>query len=148
MLEKSGYSTFKCSYIPEDESNYNVITGLEVTIKVTDKLVVNIENYVTKLVENEDEDKEEVIYITGIMTDEGINNIEKAIETNGDITFYESNGAEIANDEAKVKTGMRAKIKTEAEQIEYILVVSGDNNGDRKIQCNRFTKISKISSRY
>ncbi|MCI8636886.1 MAG: hypothetical protein HFJ36_03375 [Clostridia bacterium] len=117
-----GYSTFKCSYIPEDNSNYNNIKGLEVTIKVTDKLVVNIEKYLTRLVENEDE--EEIIYITGITIDEGINNIKEAMETNGEILFYEANGAEIANEEAKVKTGIKAKVKTEAEEIEYILVVT------------------------
>lgn len=140
MLEKSGNHTFKCSYIPEDNSNYNSIKGLEVTIKVTDKLVVNIEKYVTKLVE--DKNKEEIIYLTGIKTDEGINNIKDAMETNGDIIFYESNGAEIANEEAKVKTGTKVKVKTEAEEVEYILVVAGDNNGDRKIQCNRLIKTS------
>ena len=122
MLEKYGYNTFKCTYTPEDASNYNVITGLEVTIKVTDKLVVNIEKYVTKLVENEN--KEETIYINGIMSNEKIEDIKNAIETNGEITFYEKDGTEIKEDKSNVKTGIRAKIKTEAEEVEYILVVT------------------------
>ena len=117
-----GNHTFKCSYIPEDTSNYNIITGIEVTIKVTDKLVVNIEKYVTKLVENEN--KEEIIYINGIMSDEKIEDIKNAIETNGEITFYEKEGTEIKEENSNVKTGIRAKIKTEAEEVEYILVVT------------------------
>lgn len=141
MLEKYGYNTFKCTYTPEDTSNYNVITGLEVTIKVTDKLVVNVENYVTKLVENED--KEEIIYITGIMADEGIDQIKNSMETNGEIKFYEEKGAEIANDKAKAKTGMRAKIKTEAETVEYVLIVSGDNNGDGKFNAIDLLKLAR-----
>ncbi len=141
MLEKYGYNTFKCSYIPEDTSNYNTVTGLEVTIKVTDKLVVNIEKYVTKLVQNEE--KEEIIYINGIMSNEQIADIKNAIETNGEITFYEKDGAEIQNHNSSVKTGMRAKIKTEAESIEYILVVTGDNNGDGKFNAIDLLKLAR-----
>lgn len=140
-MEKSGYNTFKCAYIPEDTLNYNKITGLEVTIKVTDKLIINIEKYVTKL--EKDGENKEIIYITGIMPGETIKDMKKAIETNGDITFYKATEEKITKDNPIIKTGMRAKVKTEAETIEYILVVSGDNNGDGKFNAIDMLKLAR-----
>lgn len=127
-MEKYGDNTFKCTYTPDDTSNYNIVTGIDVIIKVTDKLEVTIEKYKIKV-----EEDSKVMYISNIKVDDTLKDVRDRIKTNGTITIYEYNGSKVTDNTKVAKTGMKVKIETKTESVEYTLVVTGDNNGDGKI---------------
>ena len=133
-----GLNTFTCTYKPEDTANYNIITGLKVTVKVTEKLVVNIEKYITTMAEDE-----KTIYISGINAETSLERVQRNIETNGIMTIFEADGTKVTDNKEEIKTGMKLEIKTEAEEINYIYVVTGDNNGDGKFNSKDLLKLAR-----
>lgn len=133
-----GLNTFKCTYTPEDTNNYNIVNGIDVTLKVTEKLMINVEKYITQI--SDDDSK---IYINDIEIGTSLKEFENNIKTNGTIEFYESNGNKIENDEIKIKTGIKMDIKSLNETISYILVVPGDNNGDGKFNSVDLLKLAR-----
>ena len=139
---KYGQNTFKCTYTPDNTTNYKIVTGLDVTIKVTgkitEKLTVNIEKYITKMSEDGS-----TIYLTGIEAETSLEEFQKQIKTNGTIDIYEKNGTKATDMQAKAKTGMKLEIKKETEKITYILVVTGDNNGDGKFNSVDLLKLAR-----
>lgn len=133
-----GLNTFKCTYTPEDTDNYNKVTEIEVTLKVMEKLTVNIEEYATQISEDEN-----TIYINDINENTPLEEIRNKITSNGTITIYESDGTEITNNNEKIKTGMKIEIKTLAETVDYILIVPGDNNGDGKFNAVDLLRLAR-----
>lgn len=74
----------------EDTDNYNNITDIEVTLKVMEKLTVNIEKYTTQF------QKMKIQYIIkDINENTPLEEIKNKITSNGTITIYESDGTEI-----------------------------------------------------
>lgn len=133
-----GLNTFKCTYTPEDTDNYNNVTEIEVTLKVMEKLTVNIEEYATQISEDEN-----TIYINDINENTPLEEIKNKITSNGTITIYESDGTEITNNNENIKTGMKIEIKTLAETVDYILIVPGDNNGDGKFNAVDLLRLAR-----
>lgn len=134
-----GLNTFTCTYTPEDTDNYNNVTEIEVTLKVTEKLTVTINKYDTQIAKNKN-----LIYINNISEDTTIEEIKNNIETNGTITIYESDGTEITEDTKTIKTGTKLKINTLAENIHYIFIVPGDNNGDGKFNAVDLLRLARF----
>ncbi len=138
LVGEVGENTFKCIYTPNDIKNYNIITGIDVIIKVTDLLQINFNKYVT--VATEDENK---IYLTKINPGATIQNIKENIETNGTLKFYDSLGTEITDETQQAKTGIKMEISTSTEKMEYILTITGDINGDGEINGIDLLKLAR-----
>lgn len=133
-----GNNIFTCTYTPKDQNNYNIITGIEVTIKVTEKLEINFKKYSTK-----ESEEDATIYIKGIPEGDTIKEIKEIIETNGDIKIYDKEGNEITEESKIAKTGMKVEITTEAEEAEYIITVVGDLNRDGRVNNIDLLKLAR-----
>lgn len=135
---EEGENTFNCTYTPNDIQNYNIITGIDVTIKVSKALEASFKRYTTKIVENENK-----IYVSGISPEDTIQDLKNNIETNGKIKIYDAAGREITDETEKSKTGMKLEIYTASEKAEYTLVMMGDINGDGKVDGIDLLKLAR-----
>ena len=125
-----GENTFTCTYTPEDTTNYNIIKGIEVKIKVKEKieLIITIDDTLN-VINDQDDGK---TYITNVNANTTIEEIEKHISTNGVIKIMKLND-EIKDNTTTIGTGMIIKISYQDEEKEYVIVVLGDITGEGKI---------------
>lgn len=133
QVGKVGNNVFTCKYTPDDTNRYTIVEGIEVTVKVIEKL--NIE------LKDELELKDE--YLTKINPNSTIDDLIEGITTNGEIKVFDVEGNEIQNNIEKIKTGMKVKVYTELESEEYILIITGDVTGDGKANIKDILQINK-----
>ena len=140
----TGKNTFTVTYTPTDTTNYNVISGIEVTITVYNELKVSINEYTVS-------EEDTYYYLEGILAGNTIETVLSNIETNGTITIYDNSEQEITDETTTVTTGVKIEIEKEiesddqttVESIEYILVVTGDLNGDGLANSVDLLKLSR-----
>lgn len=82
-----------------------------------------------ELTDYKEEAEGEITYISDITPNTEISKIEENIETNGEIKIYKGT-EEIIEKNSKIATGMTLKITLNNKTKEYIVVVTGDLNGD------------------
>lgn len=133
-----GENIFKCIYTPKDTKNYETISDIPVTIKVNKQLEVSFKNYTT-------DKHEKIIYIENIKPKTSTEEFEKNINTNGKITLYDKDEKQFEGN--VIKTGMKLKINTELEEIEYVLVVLGDLTGDGEFNGVDLMKLARYMAK-
>lgn len=135
-----GENVFTVTYTPDDYNNYNSISGIEITVTVYSELKVTINEYTV-------EENESVYYIEEILTGNYIETILNNIETNGIITIYDNDEQEITDTSITAKTGMKIKVEKDmgswTDSMEYILVVTGDTNGDGVVTSVDLLKLAR-----
>lgn len=140
VVGEMGKTNFKCTYTPNDIQNYNIITGIDVTIRTTELLQVNFTKYTAAKIE----ENENGMYLSRVIPGDTIQDVKNNIETNGKVKFYNDEGLEIKNVYETTKTGMKMEISTETEKIEYTLVVTGDINGDGQVNGIDLLKLARF----
>ena len=138
LVGEVGENTFKCTYIPEDIENYNIITGIDVTIIVYRNLEIKFEENVTEL-----EKINGTTYMRMFKDNISLKELQKTITSNGTVKIYNNNSEEITEENTIMTTGMKVKIETELENVEYIFIVEGDINGDGKVNSVDLLKLSR-----
>ena len=133
-----GEKIFKCIYTPKDIKNYEIVSDIPVTIKVNKQLELSSENYII-------EEHENITYIQNINPKTTLEDLEKKIKTNGIITLYDKDGNETTD--KKIKTGMKIRVTTELEEIEYSLVVLGDLTGDGDLNGVDLMKLARYMAK-
>ena len=107
------------------EGEITKTTEVEITVEEKQKLEIEIE-------ELEEKQDEEITYIRNITVNTTIKELLKKIKTNGTVEVYEGE-TKVDKEDTKLKTGMTVKISLNEEEKEYIVVVTGDINGDGEI---------------
>ena len=131
----------------KEATNYTVIDGNNLTAGKTSVTISYTENNVTKTTSQaitveerlevimdtiKEKQKDGIKYIENINPSTTIEYLLEKIETNGTVEIYK--GTQKGEDEnVKLATGMKLKIYTNKESIEYTIVVTGDLNGDGKM---------------
>lgn len=128
-----GDNVFTCKYIPEDTNQYIIVEGIKVTVKVIEKLNIELKDRLTI----------KDGYLTKINPETTIKDLKDLIVTNGMMNVFDVEGKEIQDDTEMVKTGMKVKVYTDLENVEYVLIVPGDVTGDGKSNLKDILLINK-----
>ena len=86
--------------------------------------------------------KDGIKYIENINPSTTIEYLLEKIETNGTVEIYIGT-QKVEDENEKLATGMKLKIYTNNESIEYTIVVTGDLNGDGEADLKDILKINK-----
>ena len=135
-----GEHTFKCTYTPKDTTNYNTITGINVTLKVSNKLELNTNDYIVEHIDS-------INYLENIKENTKIEVLKNNITTNGNIVVLDNLNKIVENDNELLKTGMKIRISNEAETYNYEIVITGDLNGDGKSNTVDLMKIARYTAK-
>lgn len=138
-------------------TDYKVIDGENLLAKKTNITISYTENEITKTVvqditvleklkirikEYEEEMQDSKNYIKNIKVNETIENLKEKIATNGEIKIYQGE-TEITDKTKRIATGMEIKITLNEESQNYLLIVTGDVNGDAKVDLSDILAINK-----
>ena len=127
---KAGQSSVTISYTEE-----GITKTAEQAITVTEKLKIVIKEY-------EESKKGEINYISKINPDTTIVNAIKNIETNGEIEIYKGE-EKITSENTELATGMEIIITLNSEEVRYVVVVTGDVNGDSTSDFRDILQVNK-----
>ena len=136
-----GENTFKCTFTPKDQKNYNTVSDINVTITVTAKIELDTDNYLIEAFK--DKNQQQILYIENIQQGTTLKAFFNNITVNGETFIYDKNGQEVTNKNEIIKTGMKLKALTEFETKEYVLVVKGDLTGDGKANISDLLKLAR-----
>ena len=136
-----GEHTFKCTYTPKDTANYNTITGINVTIKVSNKLELNTNDYIVE------HTTDNINYLENIKENTNVEILKNNITTNGNIVVLDSSNNVLENEKELLKTGMKLRISYETEIYNYDIVITGDLNGDGKSNAIDLMKMARYTAK-
>ena len=89
----------------------------------------------------------EMTYIENIKPGTTVKTLKDNIETNGTIEIYKES-VKITNNNTKLTTGMTVKISLNDEQRNYVIVVTGDLNGDGNMDDIDLLKLARFKVGY
>ena len=131
VVGEDGRSTFNVTYTPEDQEHYEILTGIEVKIKI-----IKINDYISKDGDNR--------YIERISPGTTVKQIKENIQINDgtvEINVYRD-GTKIEETE-KVATGMNVKITVDSKEFTYQIAVTGDIYADGQVDGRDLLKLAR-----
>ena len=89
--------------------------------------------------------KDEKRYICNIEPKTTLQEMKNNIDTNAEIEIYKGT-QKIEDENVKLATGMKLKVYTNSESIEYTIVVTGDLNGDGEMEDIDLLKLARYKA--